>query len=196
MGKSRAERQAERAASMGQIICHRGIMLFDETLPPEDRHAGTGPIFLTIRACLLGQSKSPGHEQDNKDDEKQSARSVVVSAAKSVATEEKKNQQNDQDYAERRKTGRCDFIGYFHAATLHSQYYWYQAECFSADVFFDQEFSLLTHLSRKRCLHNPAVCASRFFLPRCEGSRGCSSGRDLRSWGCHTKPGGSKLRKF
>src|ERR1022692_587619 len=68
-------------------------------------------FFLTMRACLLGQSKSPGHEQDHKDDQKQSARSVVVSATKSVATEEKKNQQNDQDYAERRKTGRCDFIG-------------------------------------------------------------------------------------
>jgi hypothetical protein len=61
--------------------------------------------------ALFGQSKSPGHEQDHKDDDKQSARSVVVSAAKSVATAEKKDQQNDQDYAERRKTGRCDFIG-------------------------------------------------------------------------------------
>jgi hypothetical protein len=66
MGKSCAECQAERAASMG----HRGIMLFDETLQPEDGHTGTDPIFLTIRACLLGQSKSPGHEQDHKDDEK------------------------------------------------------------------------------------------------------------------------------
>jgi hypothetical protein len=46
------------------------MMLIDETLQPEDGHAGTGPIFLTIRACLLGQSKSPGHEQDHKDDEK------------------------------------------------------------------------------------------------------------------------------
>ena len=86
-------------------------MLFDEALHTEDGHAGAGPLFLTMRACLLGQSKSPGHEQDHKDDHKQSARSVVVSATKSVATEEKKNQQNDQDYAERRKTGRCDFIG-------------------------------------------------------------------------------------
>jgi hypothetical protein len=86
-------------------------MLFDEALHPEDGHAGAGQFFLTMRACLLGQSKSPGHEQDHKDDHKQSARSVVVSATKSVATEEKKNQQNDQDYAERRKTGRCDFIG-------------------------------------------------------------------------------------
>jgi len=40
---------------------------------------------------LFGQSKFPGHEQDHKDDEKQSARSIVISAAKSVATEEKKN---------------------------------------------------------------------------------------------------------
>jgi hypothetical protein len=78
---------------------------------PEAGHACAGPFSFNDALAFSGQSKFPGHEQDHKDDHKQSARSVVISAAKSVATAEHKNQQNDQDYAERRKTSHCDSIG-------------------------------------------------------------------------------------